>query len=115
MPACNLKIYRGPEHAAVPTLAKDAAGKPRVTVPLSLPGAIAAFFMVFIPTVGEYITPMLVGGPGGAMYGNIIQDFFTRAANWPLGSALSVVMLVTTLVFTAIALRLINVRRFLVR
>ena len=35
MPACHLKIYRGPEHAAVPTLAKDAAGKPRVTVPLS--------------------------------------------------------------------------------
>jgi spermidine/putrescine transport system permease protein len=87
----------------------------RVTLPLSMPGVLAAFFMVFIPTVGEYITPMLVGGPGGAMYGNIIQDFFTRAANWPFGSALSVVMLLTTLVFTAIALRLINVRRVLVR
>ena len=41
--------------------------------------------MVFIPTVGEYVTPLLVGGTGGIMYGNIIQDFFTRAANWPLG------------------------------
>ena len=87
----------------------------RVTLPLSMPGVLAAFFMVFIPTVGEYVTPMLVGGPGGTMYGNIIQDFFTRAANWPLGSALSMVMLVTTLVFTAIALKLINVRRFVVR
>jgi ABC-type spermidine/putrescine transport system permease subunit I len=47
------------------------------------------------------------------MYGNVIQDFFTKAANWPLGSALSMVMLVTTLVFAGIALRIINVRRLL--
>ena len=85
----------------------------RVTLPLSLPGILIAFFMVFIPTVGEYVTPMLVGGSGGAMYGNIINDFFTRAANWPFGSMLSMVMLGATLVFTAIAVKLINVRRFL--
>jgi spermidine/putrescine transport system permease protein len=67
--------------------------------------------MVFIPTVGEYVTPALVGGTAGTMYGNIISDFFTRAANWPFGSALSMVMLVVTLIFSALALRLINVRR----
>ncbi|HYM52679.1 MAG TPA: ABC transporter permease [Candidatus Dormibacteraeota bacterium] len=83
----------------------------RVTVPLSLPGAIAAFFMVFIPTVGEYVTPSLVGGTEGYMYGNIIQDFFTRAASWATGSALSVIMLLLTLVLVAVALRLIDVRR----
>jgi ABC-type spermidine/putrescine transport system permease subunit I len=44
----------------------------RVTLPLSLPGVIAGFFMVFIPTVGEYITPILVGGTRGSLYGNII-------------------------------------------
>ena len=49
--------------------------------------------MVFIPTVGEYVTPLLVGGSRGSMYGNIIQDFFTKAANWPFGSAMSMVML----------------------
>lgn len=87
----------------------------RVTLPLSMPGVLAAFFMVFIPTVGEYVTPLFVGGTGGSMYGNIIQDFFTRAANWPYGSALSMVMLATTLVFTAVALRFINVQRFLTR
>lgn len=87
----------------------------RVTLPLSMPGVLIAFFMVFIPTVGEYVTPMLVGGPGGSMYGNIIQDFFTRAANWPFGSMLAIVMLVVALVLTAIAARLINVRRFLPR
>ena len=84
----------------------------RVTLPLSLPGILVCFFMVFIPTVGEYVTPMLVGGSGGAMYGNIINDFFTRAANWPFGSMLSMVMLVITLLFSAVAVKLINVRRF---
>ena len=64
-----------------------------MTLPLSLPGVIAGFFMCFIPTVGEYVTPLLVGGSAGSMYGNLIQDFFTKAANWPLGAAMSLVML----------------------
>jgi len=83
----------------------------RVTVPLSLPGVLAALFMVFIPTVGEYVTPVLVGGPQGVMYGQLVQDFFTRAGNWPLGSALAVVMLATTVALVALASRLIDVRR----
>jgi spermidine/putrescine transport system permease protein len=83
----------------------------RITIPLSLPGALATFFMVFIPTVGEYVTPSLVGGTGGVMYGNLIQDFFTRAGNWPLGSAMAVVMLVAVLVLVALALRLVDLRR----
>ena len=85
----------------------------RVTFPLSLPGVLAAFFMVFIPTVGEYVTPLLVGGSQGSMYGNIIQDFFSKAANWPLGSALSMIMLVVTLVLVALAVRLVDVRRLI--
>ena len=83
----------------------------RITLPLSLPGVIAAFFMVFIPTMGEYVTPLLVGGSRGSLYGNIIQDFFTKAANWPLGSALSMIMLAATLMLVAIATRLINIRQ----
>jgi spermidine/putrescine transport system permease protein len=85
----------------------------RITLPLSLPGVFAAFFMVFIPTVGEYVTPLLVGGSSGSMYGNIIQDFFTKAANWPLGSALSMIMLAVTFFFLLIATRLINLRDLL--
>jgi spermidine/putrescine transport system permease protein len=85
----------------------------RVTFPLSLPGVLAGFFMVFIPTVGEYVTPLLVGGSRGSMYGNIIQDFFTKAANWPLGSALAMVMLVGTLVLVVIAARVIDLRRLI--
>jgi spermidine/putrescine transport system permease protein len=87
----------------------------RVTLPLSMPGVLVAFFLVFVPTIGEYVTPMLVGGPGGSMYGNIIQDFFTRATNWPLGSAFAVVMLVATLVLAVMGTWLIKPARFLPR
>jgi spermidine/putrescine transport system permease protein len=73
----------------------------RVTFPLSLPGVLSSAIMVFIPTVGEYVTPMLVGGSSGAMYGNIILDFFGKSINWPLGSALAVVMLAGILVLSA--------------
>jgi spermidine/putrescine transport system permease protein len=67
--------------------------------------------MVFIPTVGEYVTPTLVGGTEGIMYGNIIQGFFTRSANWPVGSAMAMIMLALTLIVVAVALRVIDLRR----
>ncbi len=85
----------------------------RVTLPLSMPGMLAAFFMVFIPTVGEYVTPLLVGGSRGSMYGNIIQLFFTEAANWPFGSALSMIMLSATMIMVVLATRLVNLRELL--
>ena len=85
----------------------------RVTLPLSLPGAIASFFMVFIPTVGEYVTPALVGGPDGIMYGNIIQGFFTRSANWSLGAAMAMVMLVLTSLVILLAILLLRRRQVL--
>ena len=74
----------------------------RVTFPLSMPGVIAAFFIVFIPTLGEWVTPDLVGGVTGSMYGNAIQDQFVRALNWPMGALMSVVMLVFVLIFLAL-------------
>jgi spermidine/putrescine transport system permease protein len=83
----------------------------RITLPLSLPGVFAAFFMVFIPTIGEYATPLLVGGSRGFLYGNIIQDFFTKAVNWPLGSALSMIMLGATLILVILATRLVDLRQ----
>ncbi|MCB8944660.1 MAG: ABC transporter permease [Ardenticatenaceae bacterium] len=70
----------------------------RVTLPLSLPGVVAGFLFVFIPTVGEYVTPALVGGPSGIMFGNMIFDQFLRGLNWPLGSLMSLAMLVLILV-----------------
>ncbi len=61
----------------------------RVTFPLSLPGVIAAFAFVFIPTIGEFVTPSLVGGTGGLMYGNAISELFLKGDNWQTGSVLA--------------------------
>lgn len=61
----------------------------RVTLPLSLPGIIAACLIIFIPTVGDYVTPALVGGSNGKMIANLIQVQFGAANNWPLGATLS--------------------------
>lgn len=76
----------------------------RVTWPLSLPGVIAAGLLVFIPTVGDYVTPKLVGGTTGIMIGNIVQSQFGKANNWPMGAALSVIsmIMITILVVTFI-------------
>jgi spermidine/putrescine transport system permease protein len=82
-----------------------------IVIPLSLPGVVAAFVTCFIPTIGEYVTPLLVGGSRGSMYGNLIQDFFTKAANWPLGAALSLIMLAGTLALTAVAVRIVDLER----
>jgi len=70
----------------------------RITLPLSLPGVIAGFLFVFIPTVGEYVTPALVGGTQGLMYGNLIWSQFLAALNWPMGSLMSLAMLLVVLV-----------------
>ena len=74
----------------------------RVTLPLSVPGVVAGFFFVFIPTLGEWVTPALVGGVDGVMYGNIIQDQFARALNWPMGSLMSLVMLAAMLLLLGV-------------
>ncbi len=66
----------------------------RVTLPLSLPGVIAASLLIFIPTVGDYITPALVGGPDGMMIANLIQAHFGKVNDWPMGSALAIVMMI---------------------
>ena len=62
----------------------------RVTLPLSMPGVIAATIIVFIPTIGDYVTPRLVGGPNGLMISNMIELQFKKANNAPLGSALAI-------------------------
>lgn len=67
----------------------------RVTLPLSMPGVIAAAVIEFIPTVGDYITPMMVGGTRGIMIGQIIAAQFGEANNWPLGAALTIMMMIT--------------------
>ena len=83
----------------------------RVTLPLSIPGVIAAFLFVFIPTVGEFITPSLVGGASGYMYGNQIVDLFgTGFPDWETGSVLSLFLLGVVAALTVVFSRFMRVR-----
>lgn len=74
----------------------------RITLPLSMPGVIAAAVIEFIPTVGDYLTPVMVGGPKGIMIGQIVASQFGAGNNWPMGSALTIIVMITitTLVCT---------------
>jgi spermidine/putrescine transport system permease protein len=76
----------------------------RVTLPLSAPGTIAAALLVFIPTVGDYVTPTLVGGPGGTMIGTLLQQLFLRQDDAPLGAAASIVMMLIIAGFVSLFL-----------
>jgi len=69
-----------------------------ITLPLSMPGVIAASLMIFIPTVGDYVTPTLVGGPDGLMIANLIQAQFGLVNNWPMGAALALDMMLVVAV-----------------
>lgn len=83
----------------------------RVTLPLSLPGVVSAALLVFIPTVGDYITPAQVGGSSGIMIGTLIQSQFGKANNWPLGSAMSIVMMLTVTALVCLLMWGIGYRR----
>jgi len=83
----------------------------RVTLPLSMPGVVAASLIVFIPTVGDYVTPKLLGGTDGLMIANMIQIQLGKANNAPLGSALAVSAMIIV-ASISIAFVLIN-RKFL--
>jgi spermidine/putrescine transport system permease protein len=82
----------------------------RITFPLSLPGVIAAFVFVFVPTIGEFVTPLLVGGPSGYMYGNAIQDLFTKGTDWQNGSVLAMFLLIVVAGLMALFGRFVRVR-----
>jgi spermidine/putrescine transport system permease protein len=84
----------------------------RVTLPLSAPGIVAAFLFVFIPTLGEFVTPSLVGGASGYMYGNQIVDLFgTGFPDWETGSVLAMFLLVVVTALTIVFSRFLQPRR----
>ena len=84
----------------------------RITLPLSLPGVVAAFLFVFIPTLGEFVTPSLVGGPSGYMYGNQIVDLFgTGFPDWQTGSVLAIFLLGVVAALTVAFARFLQPRQ----
>lgn len=75
----------------------------KITLPLSIPGIVAGFTLTFCLSFGDFIAPFLVGGPDGAMVSSVIASQFGAALNWPLGSALAVVMLVIVLTIVSLS------------
>jgi spermidine/putrescine transport system permease protein len=69
----------------------------KVVLPMSMPGVLAASLVVFISTIGDFVTPSLVGGPSSTMIGSIIQAQFGKANDWPFGSALAVLVMLVIL------------------
>lgn len=77
---------------------------------MSSSGVLAAFVFVFIPTIGEFVTPLLVGGTRGYMYGNAISDLFNQGLDWQTGSVLSLFLLLVVGTLMVLFGRFLQVR-----
>jgi spermidine/putrescine transport system permease protein len=99
-PFVFLPIYASLEHIPRPLVeaSQDLGAGPartfaKVILPLSLPGLIAGATFAFVLSLGDFLAPLLVGGPSGTMIANIVQSLFGAAYDWPLGAAISVCIL----------------------
>ncbi|SJZ91974.1 ABC transporter permease [Consotaella salsifontis] len=75
----------------------------RLILPLSMPGLVAGAVLIFVPVVGSFMEPRLLGGRLGTYYGTLIEDQFVAVFNWPLGAALSFILLAVVLVILGLA------------
>ena len=99
-PFTFLPIYAAMEHIPRPLVeaSQDLGATPmhtfwRVILPLSIPGAIVGATFSFVLSLGDFLAPLLVGGPSGIMISNIVVSLFGAAYNWPLGAAISACMM----------------------
>lgn len=81
----------------------------RIILPLSMPGIVGGLILVFVPCLGAFVTPALLGGGKSLMIGSLIQQQFGQSRNWPFGAALAFVLL--ALVLCALALHALRYRR----
>ena len=77
----------------------------RIIIPLVKPGIIAGSILVFIPSLGAYVTPRVLGGGKNMMLGNLIELQFGQGRNWPLGSALSITLMAIVMVALLVYVR----------
>lgn len=75
----------------------------RIVLPLSVPGLVAGAVLIFVPVIGSFMEPRLLGGRQGAVLGTVIEDQFTAVFNWPLGSALSFILLLIVVLLMAVS------------
>jgi len=102
-PFVFLPIYAALEHIPRPLVeaSQDLGANPRSTflrviLPLSMPGLVAGATFAFVLSLGDFLAPLLVGGPSGTMIANIVQSLFGAAYDWPLGASISVSILIIT-------------------
>jgi spermidine/putrescine transport system permease protein len=81
-----------------------------IILPLSLPGLASGSVLIFVPVIGSFMEPRILGGRVGVTMGTVIEDQFTQAFNWPLGAALSFVMLAVVLLIFAASSRVLSSR-----
>lgn len=74
----------------------------RVVLPISMPGVLGGALVVFVPTLGDYVTPSMVGGPASTMIGTLIQAQFGKANDWPFGAALATATMLVILIAVAL-------------
>src|SRR5438445_54836 len=103
-PFVFLPIYAALEHIPRPLMeaSQDLGASSvqtfwRVILPLSMPGLLAGATFAFVLSLGDFLAPLLVGGPSGTMIANVVQSLFGAAFDWPLGAAISVGILVITI------------------
>ncbi|NDJ55324.1 MAG: ABC transporter permease [Chloroflexi bacterium] len=82
----------------------------KVVVPLTMPGIVSGSILVFVPSLGAYVIPDMLGGGSADMIGNLIHQQFTSGQNWPFGSAISVLLMLTMLIGTLIYFRVARQR-----
>ena len=95
-------------HAARDLYASSRAAFIHVTLPLTMPGIVAAAILTFIPTMGDYVTPDLLGGAQTTTVAKVIQTLFMSSKDWPFGAALGFLMIVITIVGTVAGLRFLR-------
>ena len=112
VPFMVLPIYATLERLdpALVEAAADLGARPlsvvwRVVVPLARPGVVAGSVLVFIPCLGAYLTPDLLGGGRTVMVGNLVQNQFTTARDWPFGAAVSIVLMALVTLLLIVFLR----------
>jgi spermidine/putrescine transport system permease protein len=103
-PFVFLPIYASLEHIPRPLIeaSQDLGASPRntffrVILPLSIPGLLAGATFAFVLSLGDFLAPLLVGGPSGTMIANVVQSLFGAAFDWPLGAAVSFCILLITI------------------
>jgi len=77
----------------------------RIVLPLTMPGIVAGAIITFIPSVGAYVTPDLLGGAKAMMIGNLLQQQFLEVRDWPFGSAVGFILMITVLLATMLYFR----------